>query len=128
MSTLREKILNADDRKSELVEVPEWGVTVEARGLSGADRAAFLADAITDDGKVDFTRVWPNLLIAGVYDPESGEPVFEAADRDAINLKSAGVTERLAKIVQRLSGLDEDAVDEGKGGSGKSRNAASRSN
>lgn len=125
MSSLREKILNADDRRSEQVDVPEWGVTVEVRGLSGADRAAFLADAVTDEGKVDFTRVWPSLLIAGVYDPESGEPVFQAADRDAINAKSAGVTERLAKIVQRLSGLDEDAVAQGKGGSGKSRKPAS---
>lgn len=118
MSTLRDKILNADDRQSENVEVPEWGVTVEVRGLSGADRAVFLADAITPDGKVDFTKVWPNLLIAGVYDPDTGEPVFDRADRDAINLKSAGVTERLAKVVQRLSGLDEESVEAGKAVSG----------
>jgi len=125
--SLRDTILNADDRQSEQMDVPEWGVTIELRGLTGADRAAFLADAVTDDGKVDFTRVWPNLLIAGCYDPDTGEPVFTQLDRDALNTKSAGVTERVAQRIQAISGLSEDAVDAGKAGSGESRNAASTS-
>ena len=38
MAGLRDKILAANDVESELVEVPEWGVSVEVRSMSLAMR------------------------------------------------------------------------------------------
>ena len=41
-------------------------------------------------------------------DPETGEPIFGPADRAAINTKSGGVLERIAREGMRLSGLTKD--------------------
>lgn len=109
MSDLRAKILNADDVVSETVDVPEWGVTVSVRGMTGAERAKFLEATIGEDGKPQFDRIYPEILIACTTDPESGEKVFEAADRDTLNGKAAAPTERIAKVAMRLSGIDDDS-------------------
>jgi len=115
MSTLRDAILNADDGTKELVDVPEWGVTVEVRSMTGVQRAKFLTASVGDDGKPDFARTYPTLIIQTTFDPETGDRVFEDADRDALNEKSAAATERIAKAALRVSGLAEDSVEAGKG-------------
>ena len=110
MSKLRDQILNADDRKSEIVDVPEWGCELEVRSLTGAQRAAFMEAAFDlETGQPDFARIYPTLIIQTCHDPETGEPVFEATDRDVLNTKSAAVTERLAKAAMELAGLSEPA-------------------
>jgi|SRR6185503_236619 len=114
MSDLRARILNADDVRSEDVEVPEWGVTVRVQGMTGAERARYLQATVGEDGKPNFDRIYPEVLIACAYDPETGEKVFEAADRDALNGKAAGATERIAKVAMRLSGIADDARAEAK--------------
>ena len=111
--SLREKILAAKDIRSERVHVPEWGVEVEVRSMTGAQRARVLQGA-TVDGEVDLERLYPILLIETVYDPETGEPVFDAADRDALNAKNSGALERIAKVAMRLSGIDAGAEDAAK--------------
>ena len=109
MSDLRAKILNADDVQSESVEVPEWGVTVSVRGMTGAERAHYLSATVDENGKPRFDRIYPEILIACTTDPETGEKVFEAADRDVLNGKGAAPTERIAKVAMRLSGIDDDS-------------------
>ena len=108
--SLRERILSAQDIQSERVHVPEWDVEVEVRSMTGAQRARVLQGA-TVDGEVDLERLYPILLIETVYDPETGEPVFEAADRDALNAKNSGALERIAKVAMRLSGIDAGAEE-----------------
>lgn len=112
MANLRDKILNAKDIKSEVVEVPEWNVKVEVRGLTGAQRATLLKECIDRHGNVDFEKMYPLLLIATVYDPENGEQVFTPADRDSLNKKSGGALEKVAKVAMKLSGLEQGAVAE----------------
>lgn len=111
--SLRERILSAQDIQSERVYVPEWDVEVEVRSMTGAQRARVLQGA-TVDGEVDLERLYPILLIETVYDPETGEPVFEAADRDALNGKNSGALERIAKVAMRLSGIEPGAEDAAK--------------
>lgn len=111
--SLRERILSAQDIQSERVHVPEWDVEVEVRSMTGAQRARVLQGA-TVDGEVDLERLYPILLIETVYDPETGEPVFEAADRDALNAKNSGALERIAKVAMRLSGIEPGAEDAAK--------------
>lgn len=111
--SLRERILSAQDIQSERVYVPEWDVEVEVRSMTGAQRARVLQGA-TVDGEVDLERLYPILLIETVYDPETGEPVFEAADRDALNAKNSGALERIAKVAMRLSGIEPGAEDAAK--------------
>lgn len=109
MSNIRQKILNAQDIRSETVAVPEWDVTVEVRGLTGTQRARLMKSGFDARGTVDFERLYPELLIASVFDPESGTAVFGEADRDLLNAKSGAAIERIAQVAMRVSGLSPDA-------------------
>lgn len=104
--SLREKILATQDIRSERIHVSEWGVEVEVRSMTGAERARVLKGGSDEDGNVDMEKLYPILLIETTYDPESSERIFSAADRDALNAKNSGALERIAKVAMRLSGID----------------------
>lgn len=110
--SLRDSILAADDIPSETVDVPDWGVTVEVRGMTGAERTRIMAMAASTGGKVDLQMVYPEIVIATVFDPETGTQVFTPQDRDALMAKSAKPIDRIAMVGMRLSGFTEDAADE----------------
>src|SRR5690606_39217406 len=112
--SLRERILSAQDIRSERVHVPEWDVEVEVRSMTGAQRAAVLKGGTGADGEIDLERLYPILLIETTYDPESGERIFNPADRDALNAKNSGALERIAKVAMRLSGIEPGAEDAAK--------------
>jgi hypothetical protein len=126
MSELKKSILDADDIQSEIVEVPEWNVKVEVRGMNGRDRANFLKRSTNPvDGTLDYDKFYPELLIGTLFDPETGEKVFEGPDRDSLNTKSGKALERLATVAQRLSGLGVVDVEVAKGNSDSSQSNAS---
>lgn len=128
--SIREMVAAALDIPSEIVVVPEWDdVKLEMRGMSTGARGRFMQEIIGEDGQVhpDFTRYFADLLIACTYDPDTGEPAFTPDDRDMLNERSPGVTERLGAIGLRLSGLEAGSVDEGKGDSSKTTTDASSS-
>ena len=111
-SELRAKILDFDDEETELHEVQQWGgMELLVKGMNGRARARFLK-ASADNGKVDFERFYPELIISTVFDPETGEPVFGKADRDALNNKSGAALDSLAGVAMRLSGLSDTSVKE----------------
>lgn len=109
MATLRERILSANDIRTEIVEVPEWGVSVEVRGLTARARAEVLQNSMDGRGSINFAKAYSLLVIACAMDPETHEPIFEAADRDALDTKAGGALERVALAAARLSGLDNEA-------------------
>jgi len=114
MSLLRDKILAAEDIKSEQVYIKEWDVTLEVRGLTGRQRGLYLQDVIDAKGKMDFQKMYPMLVVMSTFDPETKEPVFLAGDMDAIAGKSGAALEQLAQVAQRLSGLNPEAIGEAK--------------
>jgi hypothetical protein len=77
--------------------------------MSGKERAKLLKGATTG-GEVNMEKWFPDLLIATVHDPETGEKVFEPADRDALNAKSGSAIAAIADVAARLSGLGETDV------------------
>ena len=110
MSELRKKILTAVDLISEVVDVPEWDAKLEIRGMTGAERAKFMRRIYNQQkGEVIWEHLYPELLIATAYDPDSGEKVFEDADRDVLNTKAGRVLDRLGGVAQKLSGLGSEA-------------------
>lgn len=119
--SLRDKILAARDLKAELMEIPEWGVSVEVRGMSADARAEFMQSSFENGltgEDVDQTKmvlsmisIFPKFVRDGVYDPETGLRVFEEGDLDALKAKNGEVLQRIAFKVIELSGLDEKAVD-----------------
>lgn len=107
---LKKSILEFDDIESEIVPVPQWdNKKIEVRGMTSKERAKLLkASAATGD--VDMEKWFPDLLIATLHDPETGEKIFERADRAAINAKSGAAVSLLADVAARLSGLGESDV------------------
>jgi len=89
--------------------IPEWdGVDVTLRGMTGAQRMDLVEQT---EGKAR-KHFYADILIALAYDPDTGEPMFDPADRDWIMGKSGAVLERLGKEAVRISGVSvEDAED-----------------
>ena len=109
--SLKETIFSADDITKELVEVPEWGVTVEVRSMTAAERAK-LGEGASKGDKTDVGLMYAMTVISTVYDPATGLPVFTDQDKESILSKNGAVIERLATKALGSSGLGEKAVDE----------------
>lgn len=127
MANLREKILGASDIRREQVHVPEWDATVEVRGLTGTQRAKLMKTGFDARGTVDFEKLYPELLVASVFDPETSQPVFTEADRDSLNGKSGAALERVAQAAMRVSGLSPEAAEQAEKNSAATPSGASTS-
>jgi hypothetical protein len=108
---LKDKILQASDIKSETMVIDEWDATVEVRSMNGAQRARLMRESFDPETK-GLNWDYASLILAGVYDPETGELLFGEGDRNALNEKHGGVLEKLAMRVLELSGLSDDSLVE----------------
>lgn len=114
-SKLRQQILDARDIKTQRETVPEWGITVEIRGLTGAQLVDCTEKATVkrknDDGapteSTDTNALTRLMLLRSLFDPETGEQILEEADAEALWQKSAQVLNRLANIVAALNGTTQ---------------------
>lgn len=110
--SLRDRILAADDIGAQTIEIPQWDVTVEVRTMSAGRRSRMLQTCSLGDGTVDLDRLYPMLIVATVFDPETGERVFEEADIPLLQEKSAGAIEFVAQAAMKMSGMTAQAIDE----------------
>jgi hypothetical protein len=111
-ASLRDKIFAAQDIPTEVVTIPEWGVEVLVRGMSAGDRITLMQNAFDQTTQqVNMSIVYPDVVVACTYDPDSDEPVFTEADKAAILAKSSAAVERLANVGLRLSGIGKDEQD-----------------
>ena len=114
--SIRDQIIAADDIGTEVVPVPQWGVTVQVRGMTLGQRNDALTASRKEDGTLNLSRYYALILIGAVSDPETGQPVFTEGDVDLILSKSSEAADLLAKKALGLSGLTEkgdmpEAVD-----------------
>lgn len=110
---LRERILAMQDVDREVVDVPAWGVKLEVRSMTGRERAVMLEKFMdVSTGEMDVKNLYPSLIIACVFDPDTGEPVFTVNDHDALNEKNAAALEVLASAAMRLSGMSPAAQEQ----------------
>ena len=108
--SIRDQIMKAKDISGELMEIKEWGVKVEIRTMTARQRARVMENAIDPvTGKSSISIIYPEIAIACVFDPESGEAVFTNDDKDALLEKSGAVLEKIASKAMTLSGLTEEA-------------------
>ena len=114
--SLRDRIFAADDIGKEIISVPQWNLDVEVRTMSAVKRSQMLAKATLPDGGIDLDKLYPMLIIATVFDPETGASVFDPEDMAMLQEKSAAAIEFLAQKAMKMSGMVTNAVDdEGKG-------------
>lgn len=112
MSEVRKAFLNAK-LSSETISVPLDGkdVKVEMREKTVKQQFDLLDKARTKDGEIDDELLTIESIIATAFDPDTGEPVFEAADRDAIKGLPARAFNVLMKAANDAAGLgSEDEV------------------
>lgn len=111
----REQILEAADRRTQDVEVPEWGGTVRVRALSGSERDDYEAGIVQlrSDGTRKFTlqNARARLVSLSICNEDNGR-MFSDADIAALGAKSASALERVFDVARKLSGLTEDDVKE----------------
>jgi hypothetical protein len=106
---MRDLIFGSDDLVSELVDVPEWGVTIELRTPTVARRGELISEFISENGKIDYVRMYPALVVSTACVPGTEEPLFSREDIEALANKSSLAMERLGKVAVQLSGLDDAA-------------------
>lgn len=109
----RDEILNADDLKTEIVSVPEWGGDVMIKMMTGKERDSFEASCVGVNGKtVNMDNIRAKLVAKTVIDPETKEPMFTTADIEALGKKSSAALDRIFTVSQRLSKITEQDVEE----------------
>lgn len=110
--SIRDQILNTQDIPKESVTVPEWGVTLEMRGMTGAERTRIMDLAMDAGGQLNLQSIYPEIVISTCFDAETGEKIFAPEDRDALLSKSANALDRVALVGMRLSGFTQEAADD----------------
>lgn len=122
MLLTRDKILSADDIRSERVKVPEWGGEVIVREMTGEERDEWEGSVVRreegEDGKaaviIDPANMRAKLVALTVVD-EKGERIFTMDDVEALGKKSGKALDRVVDKAKNLSKItDEDLEDLGK--------------
>lgn len=112
----REDILKVVDVVYEEVPVPEWGGKVLVKSLSGAERDKIEATIVQQSGRKNALMNLRNLrakfVAWSVVDPESHRRLFTDADIDALGERNAAALQRVFNVVQRLSGLSDEDLEE----------------
>ena len=118
----RKQINDADDRRWEDVDVPEWGGEVRILGLSGTARNAYEKSLVQlgPNGsvqRVNLENATARLLQACLVD-ENFELLYPDKEGLAeVGAKNGAVLQRLHKVAQGLSGLGKSAVEDAAGNS-----------
>lgn len=127
----KDQIFGQDDRKYEIVQVPEWGPDAEVRirSLTGTERDEYEESLLSQrNGKAKAVlRNYRAKLVALCAVDENGAPLFEKADVLRLGNTNAAALDRLYAACERLSGLTEEDVEELTEGFGEAPGGASAS-
>lgn len=109
---LRDKILAAQDIPSETIHVKEWDVELLVKGMSAGERILLMQNAYDQKTQqVNMAAVYPDVVVSCVIDPDTKEPLFTPADKDALMAKSSAAIETIASVGLRLSGIGQEQQD-----------------
>jgi len=109
----KESIINAKDLQTVEVEVPEWGGSVLVRALSAGDRDEFTQWVTDKEGKINSRDFMTKLVSISLVD-EEGNRLFSAEELIELNKKSSKAIDKLFKVVQTNSGMNDTSMDEAK--------------
>lgn len=107
MPTIRETILACDDLTREEVFIPEWKQTVFVRTMTSGERCRW--ENMTTGQKRD--DILAHLAVMTCVD-ESGDPIFQAGDVQALMGKSGVALDRILAAALRVNAIRQSDVDE----------------
>lgn len=104
MSTIRDRVLS-QKLKTQILQVDEWGAAVKIQEMTVSQR-------------VDFATQWEKrrthalvqVMIDNTFDVDSGLPVFEKADRDALINSGGKALTVVTDAIFGLSGMTEESA------------------
>lgn len=110
----RDAILEVQDIEIELVEVPEWGGAVYVKGMTTAERGKVETAVVHKRGKKISTNmaILRETIAAYSVCDEDGNLIFTPADVKQLAKKSAAALDRIFSVARRLSGMDDETIDE----------------
>lgn len=119
MLLTKDQILAVEDKKYEIIDVPEWGEGAQVRlaVMTGRDRDHFESESYEVKGKevkLKYENLRARLLSLTIVD-EHGNKIFQKADIEALGMKSAKVLDRLYTIAQSLNGLGAKEAEAAEG-------------
>jgi len=112
----RDDILNAQDFRTDEVDVPEWGGAVLVRELSAIEAENIGFDMADKEGNIDLSKAKGlaiRTVALGVIDAEH-RSVFTRKDVAALGERSRIAINRVATRIMQLSGMAPEP-DEDKG-------------
>jgi len=112
---IRKAILSAEDIITQVVDVPEWGLQVRVRGLTGKQIDQWQGSLFKvkgDDVEMKMQNSRAKLVAMCIVDA-NGKRVFnDGADVFDLGDKSSKAIKRIYEVARVLSGISEDALDE----------------
>lgn len=124
----RAAIAAVNDRREEVVSVPEWGGDVRVLTIVGPERIVFeRACRAHAKGEITATELAAKAAALGIVD-QDGRRVFESADDEmALIGKNPAVLSRVLAAVFRVSMVSDAEVEEELGESSSDPNSPSDS-
>ena len=107
----KDQILNAEDKQTEIVHVPEWGGDVKIAMMSGFSRDEFEGSLVGANGGSNMSNVRAKLVAACVVD-EDNKIMFTAKDIAKLGQKSGAALDRIFSAAKKLNKIDNDDVEE----------------
>jgi hypothetical protein len=113
MFLTKEQILNFNDSKFEVVDVPEWGEGAQVRVgvMSGFARDQFEASVIGKNGGMNMQNIRAKLAAATLVD-DSGKLMFSEADINKLGQKSGAALDRIFAVAQKLNRITDQEVEQ----------------
>lgn len=110
-------ILNAEDFKTEIVEVPEWGGSVEVKSMSAEARDFYEISLLkAKENGEGFERDLENArakMVAACVINENGERMFKSDSQvKALGSKSAAALDRIYEVCKRLNHVSDADIEE----------------
>lgn len=105
---MRQLIMQKQDRPEKLVPVPEWGMKVLVRAMSGTQRALYEdLPRHPETKRLQNTRhAYAEMVRWCCCHPRTKKPIFVATDRDELmDQHNGAIIDELATWALRLSGL-----------------------
>lgn len=101
----------ASDRRTEDVDVPEWGGAVRVATISGAERDQFESGVRNPNGKMDMSNIRARLVALACVD-DQGAKLFTASDAAELGQKNAAALDRVFSVAMKLAGLRAEDVED----------------
>jgi len=119
MMKIRKKAMELSDRAEKVCVVESMdNEKVLLKGLIGKLRWKILSTSSSDKSSgekgLDVLRLFPEIAIACMFDPESGEAAFSRKDKPMLEDLRLDIQQEVIDKVMDLSGLSDKAAEDAK--------------